>query len=250
MKRLFTFGCSFSKWKWPTWADILAKNQSYDLYENWGEPGGGNLFIFNSIIECNLRHKFTKDDTICVMWSTTHRVDVYNNHKWYLRGGIVDQARELNDERGYYIRDLALIDAIDRIMCSIGCNFQMMSMVNLHDHILSTKGSSGKVIQGKANESDCDDVSELYSELLNKIHPSIHGAVYNYDWSSRPCYWPGDDHPGPELHLEYLDKIFGNDYISSDTRMIVKEWIEMYRTRVDQPNIDWAAPNAHYPVRF
>lgn len=34
MTRLFTFGCSFTKFFWPTWADILG--QEFDYYENWG----------------------------------------------------------------------------------------------------------------------------------------------------------------------------------------------------------------------
>lgn len=243
-KRLFTFGCSFTKWQWPTWADILSKNQSYDLYENWGEPGAGNLFIFNSIIECNLRHKFTKDDTICVMWSTTHRVDVYNNHKWNLQGGLAEQGEYWNDQRGYYIRDLALIYAVDQIMSSIGCNFEMMSMTNWHNHVLSSKGL--KIIAGTTADTDCDDIIEFYSELLSKIHPSMHEVIYNHDWNSRPQYTNNDHHPGPELHLEYLIKIFGDDRISSDARMMINEW----KTPGLNTPQNWTLPGAHTPIRF
>ena len=45
--RLFTFGCSMTKYYYPTWADILGKHWEY--FENWAEPGGGNQFIFNSL---------------------------------------------------------------------------------------------------------------------------------------------------------------------------------------------------------
>lgn len=247
MKRLFTFGCSFTKYLWPTWADIVAVNQSYDLYENWGHSGGGNPFIFNSIIECNLRHKFTKNDEIFVMWSTTHRMDVYNNYKWHLDGGTLEQDENSNDQRGYYIRDLALISAVDQIISLIGCNFQMMSMVNLHNHMLSTSGHSGKIALRESSELDCDDVFELYSELLNKIHPSIHEVVYKYDWKSRSAHRPNDFHASPLLHLEYLDKIFGNNYISTDTRMIVEEWNKIYPSN---NHYDWTTPGAYVPVRF
>jgi len=247
MKRLFAFGCSFTRYRWPTWADIIAANQSYALYENWGFVGGGNLFIFNSIIECNLRHKFTKNDEVFVMWSTTHRMDLYNNHIWQLQGASIEQGKNYNDQRGYYIRDLALIAAIDQIISPIGCNFQMMSMVNLRDHKLATRGASGKVISGNSSEEDCDDVVELYSEVLNKIHPSMHEVVYNHDWKSRPQHAKKDFHPGPLLHLEYLDKIFGDDYISANTRMTIEEWNKTY------PNgnlCDWTSPGAHAPKRF
>ena len=49
MSRLFTFGCSFTSYHWPTWADILGRE--YDYFENWGRSGGSNQFIFNSLIE-------------------------------------------------------------------------------------------------------------------------------------------------------------------------------------------------------
>ena len=42
--RLIVFGCSFTDYAWPTWADIIA----YDLgceYENWAQGGGGNQQI-------------------------------------------------------------------------------------------------------------------------------------------------------------------------------------------------------------
>lgn len=72
--RLFTFGCSYTQWQWPTWADIIA----YDLqleYQNWGQPGIGNISIASKILECDLKNKFTKDDLILVNWSSWHRID-------------------------------------------------------------------------------------------------------------------------------------------------------------------------------
>ena len=47
--RLFTFGCSFTRSKNPTWADIVARQ--YDHYQNWGQAGAGNSFIFYSLME-------------------------------------------------------------------------------------------------------------------------------------------------------------------------------------------------------
>ena len=45
-KRAFVFGCSFTQYYWPTWADILGRE--FNKFENWGQCGGGNQFIFNS----------------------------------------------------------------------------------------------------------------------------------------------------------------------------------------------------------
>ena len=41
--RLFVFGCSFTMYAWPTYADFLG--YEFDHYENWGFPGLGNRAI-------------------------------------------------------------------------------------------------------------------------------------------------------------------------------------------------------------
>ena len=43
MSRLFTFGCSFTNYRWSSWADCLAPE--FDYFENWGQAGGGNHYI-------------------------------------------------------------------------------------------------------------------------------------------------------------------------------------------------------------
>ena len=59
---LYTFGCSMTSYSWPTWADILGKE--FDYYENWGRGSAGNLYIFESVIECLTKNKITSNDTI------------------------------------------------------------------------------------------------------------------------------------------------------------------------------------------
>jgi hypothetical protein len=94
MSRLFTFGCSFTSWPWPTWADIIA----YDLaipHENWGLAGLGNVGIHARLIECDMRNAFTQDDIILVVWSSWSREDRYNvtksrhNLGWSMTGDVL-----------------------------------------------------------------------------------------------------------------------------------------------------------------
>lgn len=87
--RIFTFGCSYTKFCWPTWADII----SYDLKEiplqNFGRSGAGNEYIFMKMIECNLKYTFTKNDLILVNWSSWHREDrIDKNGDWRTGGNI------------------------------------------------------------------------------------------------------------------------------------------------------------------
>ncbi len=75
--RLFAFGCSLTRYHWPTWADILG--QSYWEFQNWGNRGAGNRQIMERVAECLAQNNFTGEDTIIVQWTDHHRFD---QHKW------------------------------------------------------------------------------------------------------------------------------------------------------------------------
>lgn len=125
-KRLFTFGCSFTQYITATWADILS--QEFEYFENWGKTGAGNLYIFNSIIECNKQHKFTSDDTIIIMWSGIDRVDKYINQTW-IASGIQAVNTEIQfDIRGSEISNYAYIDVIHQLFSSNNLNYKMLSL--------------------------------------------------------------------------------------------------------------------------
>lgn len=74
MSRLFAFGCSFTMWPWPTWADIMAHELKLP-YQNWALPGLGNVGIASRVLECDLLYKFNESDTVIILWSTWTRED-------------------------------------------------------------------------------------------------------------------------------------------------------------------------------
>ena len=84
--RLFTFGCSYTEFIWKTWADIIADDLQIP-FQNWGSAGTGNIAITSRILECDLKHKFTKDDLIIVNWSSWHRIDLVNEYRYWGCGG-------------------------------------------------------------------------------------------------------------------------------------------------------------------
>lgn len=73
MKRLFTFGCSYTSYCWPTWSEFLSVE--FDEYQNWGISGIGNRAIAERVAEAHAKNQFTEDDTIIVQWSTHLRND-------------------------------------------------------------------------------------------------------------------------------------------------------------------------------
>lgn len=86
-KRFFAFGCSFTNYYWPTWADIIAKHLDIEYY-NYGIQGLGNVGIMHRIIEADLTHAFNDNDLIIVVWSDWNREDRFYNDTWFAEGGV------------------------------------------------------------------------------------------------------------------------------------------------------------------
>lgn len=85
-KRFFAFGCSFTNFFWPTWPDIIEKDLGIPT-ENWGLSGQGNVGMMHRMIEADIKHKFTEEDLIIVVWSTWHREDRFLG-SWTVNGNI------------------------------------------------------------------------------------------------------------------------------------------------------------------
>ena len=75
MKRLFAFGCSFTNYAWPSYADFLG--YAFDKYENWGFPGFGNRAIAERVAECHAKNSLCKEDTVLVQWTSHTRNDFH-----------------------------------------------------------------------------------------------------------------------------------------------------------------------------
>jgi hypothetical protein len=183
MKRLFAFGCSFTKYSWPTWADILG--HEFDSYQNWGQVGAGNQFIMNSLIECQLKNNIGEDDTVAIMWSSFGREDRYVDHQWVTPGNIFqathvyDQQfiKRFADVRGYYIRDLATMWLVDQFLEKIKCKRIYFSMVDFDKCAGLNEGETSEHVS---------DLLEAYQPLLEKVRPSVHRVIFDLDWDSRP----------------------------------------------------------------
>lgn len=207
MSRLFAFGCSFTKYKWPTWADILG--QEFEYYENWGKPGGGNQYIFNSLNECIVRHSLQPGDTVIIMWTNVWREDRYINRDWVVSGNIITNALHIEmynenfvktyiDERGVTIRDFAFINSAKHVLENIGVNYIFLSMTPLTNIDMLEN----------CKTTDIEDIIKAYTPVLDLIRPSIYEKVFNFDWWSRP-FLPQSPHKEVK---SYYDSVAGSDW--------------------------------------
>jgi hypothetical protein len=208
MKRLFTFGCSFTNYRWDTWADCLAPE--FDYFENWGQAGGGNHYIFNSLMEADQRHQFGKNDTVIVCWSTYMRDDRYVNGRWHTIGNMfstpiynTEYLKTHVDERGCVIRDLAFIKAAKILLES---KFDIVwKFLSLADLKLGTRCET--------DPGEPKDVMLLYNNVLSSILPSYQEVLYPTGFPQKE-----DPHPSPEEHLAYLDAVLPGWVTKESTR--------------------------------
>lgn len=76
---IHTFGCSFTKWYWPTWSDWLAIYLNKPV-TNWAYPGHTNAVIYNTLLaQCR---SIQKNDTVYIMWTGNNRVCQWYDHDW------------------------------------------------------------------------------------------------------------------------------------------------------------------------
>ena len=103
--RLFTFGCSLTRYHWPTWADILG--QSFEEYQNWGNRGAGNAQIMQRFSECLAKNDLTPDDTVIIQWTDYHRFDYHiwdeEAHETWYPGGSLFANVEADPTKGFLV---------------------------------------------------------------------------------------------------------------------------------------------------
>ncbi len=253
MKRLFTFGCSFTQyWRWPTWADALG--QQSKSFENWGICGGGNAQILYNLMECNQRNRLTSHDTVMVMWTNTSREDRYVKDRWFEGGNIywsagsqipAEYVRKFSCERGYLIRDLAIVAAVKKILDGIGCEYRFFSMVPL-----CQSNRENQLGEDPQDSYQLDDVYNLYRDLFEHIAPSVLETVFKGSWFSGTGISDDFDskrrdfHPTPMEHLEYLAQVAPEIKINNDTRDWMNQWQDdiTYKKQIWHPQ--------HLPVRL
>jgi len=175
MKRLFTFGCSFTKYKWQTWADILGLE--YDEFVNYGEPGVSNQYILKSLNDFIKNNKVTSNDTIIIMWSTINRSLLYKDNKCIHKILPLNLSDDLIIEK--INESLGIFKTAVQVLTKVDCKWQMLSMVNLYD-------SNHIITDNNRNETRVKTMFKLHKDILDMIQPSLFNIVFDLNWNSRP----------------------------------------------------------------
>ena len=243
MKRLFAFGCSYTSYSWPTWANLLSFE--YDEFYNWGLAGLGNRAIAERVAEANVRYTFTEEDTVIVQWSSHirndwwHQTSLPDRHPgWKTAGSIFNYINaSLYDEKwiktfffepAFLMHTLNNISLTQEFLKSVGCTWYMTSIGDIRNMGTDLREGVGYGEKPNVNLSKLaetvqyawDAIPELkiYESQIWKKHkdkwlePIENVAKKNIDLTFKflDTLAPGgefyDVHPSTSQHLIWLDE--------------------------------------------
>ena len=232
VKRIFTFGCSFTKYHWMTWPEIIAYELNVPFY-NYGKSGAGNQYIANMISQADAIHKFNEDDLIMISWTNVCREDRYKNQNWITPGNIFTQGiydetyvKEWADPTGYLLRDLSTIKLTINFLENKKCQFHMFSMCNIIDVI--DQGQENNLKNSVLKQK----IKEMYKPELDRLLPDFFSMLwkndlqkykFSRDWKEISKFFQ-DGHPTPIEHLEYLQSIFPNSFNKNTVEQVNEKY--------------------------
>lgn len=195
--RVFCFGCSWTHYKWPTWADIARYSTDIPVY-NWGLRGIGNVGILHRMVEADLKHQFTDRDLILVQWTTWTREDRFIK-KWEAGGSVFNN--------GFY--DKAFVkkywhwnnDIIKNATAIISANKMFNIGFQFTFHPFPLTPDFNQVADGVN-----DDLLMLYQTNLPGIITFPQNLNTDFSGNCR------DGHADVRAHLEFFNKNIKNQF--------------------------------------
>lgn len=168
--KFLAFGCSFTDYAWPTWADIIARDQPTWHYENWGLGGGGNQAIARRVLYRTLTEPLDPQDLVIVQWTSWVREDRFQSSRWISEGNVVSAP--------YYGREFAERywtaenDALNTLQARktteqvLGTNLKYQMAMTADDVVnSSTLYSSDRCQWVKSQLTNCDEFPAAWPAL-------------------------------------------------------------------------------------
>lgn len=246
-KRVFAFGCSFTNYVFPTWADIIINEMPNSESHNFGRAGAGNHYIACSIAEANTRFKFNETDLVMVMYTTAFREDRYIDGRWRTNGNIYNQqfydknfVKKYVDPVGCVVRDLALIEMSRRYVEMLPCDTFLLRSSPLEHEAADLL------------DSNMSNVIDVYKDMYTDFPPTIQETMFPQGWVGKiERGTPGnmflDSHPLPIDYYNYLIKLGVNltdkEYAEKSTEMAFQakpdnsDWEELFPEMATRNNL-------------
>jgi len=216
-KRFVAIGCSFTQWRWPTWADIIANELDDNVdYINLGAQGAGNDYILTNFSQAKNYYNLGEEDLVGIMWTSFYRHSSYRGehrdaYPWNCPGNIYTQDSipldvvntHLDTPRGFAIKSLSYVHAVME-MLSNG-KHDSFAMWGVHPN--SQAAYTPKDVWSWY------DVQTFYRGLDEYILPDLLGYGFNNCFPEGHVYYNNDGsrhhdyHPTTNHYCQYLKKI-------------------------------------------
>jgi hypothetical protein len=249
-KRVFAFGCSFTSYLWPTWADVIASECPDALFFNFGRSGAGNLNISCRIAEAHNVFKFSSTDLVMVMWSSYSREDRWVNGSWLTCGNIFGNdtydatfRKKFADPLGYLIRDMGVIYNTHKMLETLPCD-----TLKLFSYSVKTKLDEGEHIYNFSKYNQLitaykdfidENIKDTMFDTLFVDKKEINDLGHNFIRFNRKTI-EYDPHPNTLTYYNYLKMLDIN--LTEKSKVFAEESYAKLKKCVTQDEIQKAFP--------
>lgn len=254
--RCFSFGCSYTRYYWATWADFIGCN--FDSFTNFGRAGASNTFIMNKVFEVNEIVKFDpRTDYIVVMFTGMSRFSYISKRtkSWTTLGNIRNISK---DDPDYF----AISTFVDNIWNESWAIYQTWIAVKAVKEFLTSKNLKHKILMGIDNSyyktnadildldpSDIEKIKDIYNML------DVEESLDEYVSSDRQkIYFKenniSDDHPTQISHFKYMSKYFP-EFISNKSVNLLQKAEKVFDStsrEIQEQNYDKLRPYSYYSL--
>lgn len=210
--RLFAFGCSLTRYMYPTYADILGQHYDNAEYINLAKPGSGSIVLMSRLTQAHRYFKFNKDDLIVIMYPSFTREDRFLKYHWECWGNVFTSGtfdynflRKYGDVTHYMLRDLASVDLIRTFLKTLDSNVvELMSVDHQGLDPMELELDEHQIKNHKTLQERYHDLFQGfpidYTSWLDSIKTSHNSFGVRYDNMI-------DSHPKPTIALQYLQAL-------------------------------------------
>ena len=228
--RLFTFGCSHTQYRWPSWANILGL--SFKEFYNLGQTGSGIFYMVYQFVYANEYFKFKKDDTLIFMLSDEARIDIIKQNDW-LVNGLAFNSKDVFGEKLFEHYTLThavestyiFLYLLKKELENIGCNYEIIyafpPIISKDDKFADDKLKSIWSKKFNLTNTKIKSLTE-FAEKDNTMN-GCYSFYKNKDNKNKlPMYYT-DSHFSVLTHLGYVKKYLSK-YYDNKHDDIVKDW--------------------------
>jgi hypothetical protein len=169
-------GCSFTKYFWPSWADMLC--YGYEDRINLGNMGSGNEYIFLTTYPY-----LNKASKVCIQWSGHNRFDYCKNGKWNIDGNITlnhlgnwDKVKWFYDEDHFTYKNETIINSFSDLLKYHNVGYYYMDLESLKARVgestYNFKTTPNKFVNKKNFRDGHPDVY-LHYEIAEEVADNL-----------------------------------------------------------------------------